>query len=393
MALRTENGKLFLDFYCYTPDGRKIRCREWTGLKDIVKNRKILQAKDMAIRYELRHGSFDYLHFFPNGSRARFFRSSSMENDLIFADWWDTWISEKSLRPNTSKGWNSVYRIHLGPAFGHYRLSEITDHEILVYRKLLVDRGLSPSSINDKIIKVLCMALYRACRRGLVSEYPCQNIKRLQESPIDINPFSFDELRYLLDIGRRKAPVEYPMLLFWSRTGLRPGELCALKWARIDLYNRKALIRETRLPSGSVGPPKTRHSIRDVDLRPAALEALKLQEPRTRLMDSYIFMTSKKRPYSDAYLRKRFRHILNLAGLAYRPPKQMRHTFATLSLAAGESITWVSRMLGHSNGQITWKRYNRYIPNLTRDDGSALDRMLEKTDLGSFKAVEIVTDR
>jgi integrase len=62
--------------------------------------------------------------------------------------------------------------------------------------------------------------------------------------------------------------------------------------------------------------------------------------------------------------------------LKYRPPKHLRHTFATLHLAAGENITWVSQMMGHSNAQMTWARYNRFLPNLTREDGSAYERIM-----------------
>lgn len=62
----------------------------------------------------------------------------------------------------------------------------------------------------------------------------------------------------------------------------------------------------------------------------------------------------------------------------------MRHTFATLHIAAGESITWVSQMLGHSNVEVTLKKYNRFIPNLTREDGSAFEMVMEneKGDIG-----------
>jgi len=48
----------------------------------------------------------------------------------------------------------------------------------------------------------------------------------------------------------------------------------------------------------------------------------------------------------------------------------MRHTFATLHIAVGENISWVSKMLGHSSVEITLKKYNRFVPNLTRKDGS-----------------------
>ena len=91
-------------------------------------------------------------------------------------------------------------------------------------------------------------------------------------------------------------------------------------------------------------------------------------------------MTHANRPFSDAFMRKKFRHLLRLAGLKYRPPVQMRHTFATLNIAAGENITWVSKTLGHASVEITLKRYNRFVPNLTRQDGAAFDEMMEKND-------------
>ena len=89
-------------------------------------------------------------------------------------------------------------------------------------------------------------------------------------------------------------------------------------------------------------------------------------------------MTSANNPFSDAYMRKKFRYLLRLAGLKYRPPKQVRHTFATLHIGAGENITWVSKTLGHASVETTLNRYNRFIPNLTREDGSAFESIMDK---------------
>lgn len=375
MAVRIRNNILFLDFYCYLPDGRKTRCRESTGLSNTKKNCKIVESKDKAIRYELKHGKFNYLHFFPHGSKAHYFRQPS--SDILFSDWWDQWLSEKSLRYNTSASWNSSYRCHIGPHFGHLKLSDIDEHEILVFRKRIEGKGLKASSINAKIMKPLCMALLRAQRRGLIPTYPCQDIKTLTEDIPEVDPFSFDELKVFLDTLKKKVPEAYDMIFIWSRTGLRPGEICALKWSHVDYFNRKLMIRETRLANGNDGPPKTVHSIRDIDIRPAVVDAFMRQETRTLLMDSYIFMTGANKPYSDAFLRKKFRHWLKLAGLKHRSPKQMRHTFATLHIAANENPTWVSKMLGHASVEITFKKYNRFVPNLTREDGSAFERFMD----------------
>lgn len=100
-------------------------------------------------------------------------------------------------------------------------------------------------------------------------------------------------------------------------------------------------------------------------------------------------MTSANKPFSDAYMRKKFRYLLRLARLEYRPPKQLRHTFATLHIAAGENISWVSKTLGHASVEITLNRYNRFIPNLTRDDGSAFECAMDKNTQNGNNLVTI----
>ena len=385
MAVTKYNKILYLDFYCHLPDGRKVRCRESTGFKDNKRNRHVTEAKDRVIKYELRHGTFDYLRHFPNGSKAKYFNRPFSK--MFFSEWWDHWLSEKILRQGTEKGYDSVFRVHLGPAFGHYPISAINDHEIFVFRKLLQEKGLQNSTINDRVMKPLCMALYRAYKRGLISKYPCDEISRLTEQAPDIDPFSFDELIIFLDKIKAKKPDYYEMIFIWSRTGLRPGEMYALKWTNVDYFNKKILIRETHLSSGHDGPPKTEHSLRDIQMRPEVFEAFKRQEARTFLQDGYVFLTHANRPFSDAFMRKKFRLLTKLAGLKYRSPKHMRHTFATLHIAAGENITWVSKMLGHSSVEITLRKYNRFVPNLTREDGSAFENIVKsKSEISQNQA-------
>ena len=265
MAVRTRGQYLVIDFRCYLPNGRKARCIESTGLKDSARNRKVAEAKDKAIAYELKHGRFNYLHFFPDGSKAKHFKATL--DDMLFSEWWEEWFAEKSVRPGTARLYQVTYEQYMGPHFGNHYLSQITEHEILVFRKYLEDgRNLKISTINQ-VIKTLCMCLSKAHKRGLVDEYACEDIKRLTENEADIQPFTFDELDHLLETARTKKPEWYNMLLLWTRTGLRPGEMCALKWEHVDFYNRKLMIRQTRHSSGTEGPPKTRQSKRDIDLR------------------------------------------------------------------------------------------------------------------------------
>ena len=373
MSVRARNGRLVVDFYCRLPNNKKVRCVESTGLPDTKPNRKRLEKLDTVIKYEIKNGTFEYLKHFPGGTKAHLFKQQ--DSNMTFAKWWNQWLEEKTLRPNTLRNWQSAYRVHLNPTFGHLPLGEIDEPKILLFRKGLENK-LKPNSINDKIMKPLCMCLLKAYKRGLISSYPCGDIKRLTEDKPDVDPLSLEELKHFLDFLKTKQPYWYPLFLLWSRTGLRPGEICALKWERVDYFNRKLMIRETR-DSGVDGPPKTRNSIRDVDLLDSAIQALKMQEAISKLRSEYIFINENGRPLSKQYLGRKFAHLLSLCGLRLRPACQMRHTFVTLHLAAGENPSWVQRMIGHSTLKIMLGTYNRYIPNLKGTDGSAFEKAME----------------
>ena len=71
-------------------------------------------------------------------------------------------------------------------------------------------------------------------------------------------------------------------------------------------------------------------------------------------------------------------------GVRYRPPYLMRQTFATLAISVGENINWVARMLGHKSPVVTLEKYNRLVPNLTREDGKAL---LQAKEMGKRSGV------
>jgi len=373
MAVGRRGDKLVIDFRCTLPNDQRVRCVEYEG--DITKkNQARVKSKWKAIEYHVKTGTFDYLKFFPNGSKAKHFQKTV--TDITLSEVFEIWLSQKTITFGTQRNYERHFTNHIEPYFGGWSIGNIEEHDVLVFRKLLQGKNLSESTVNQYMI-TLCMVLLFATKRKLIPEYPCAGIGKLDERPSEIDPFSFEELKYWLSY-LEKYPNWRDLIIFWSRTGLRPGELYALKWEHIDYFNRKTLIRENRRQNGSTGLPKTKSSIRDVDLKPIAIDALHRQEARTGLMGKFVWLTHTNRQWTVCTMRQKWRHYLRLAGLKYRPQKQMRHTFATLHIAAGESITWVSKMLGHTDVETTLKRYNRFIPNLTRDDGSAFERVMDK---------------
>jgi integrase len=90
-----------------------------------------------------------------------------------------------------------------------------------------------------------------------------------------------------------------------------------------------------------------------------------------------VFCNREGKPLdNDNFTDRVWYPLLRHLGLKSRRPYQTRHTAATLWLASGEAPEWIARQLGHSSTEMLFRVYSRYVPNLTRQDGSAIDRLL-----------------
>ena len=106
-------------------------------------------------------------------------------------------------------------------------------------------------------------------------------------------------------------------------------------------------------------------------------DALKAQYAATGKISEYVFCNQEGLPLDNCNVTNRVWYpMLRYLGYTKRRPYQTRHTAATLLLASGENAEWVARVLGHSSTEMLFKVYSRYIPNLTRQDGSAFERLL-----------------
>jgi integrase len=197
----------------------------------------------------------------------------------------------------------------------------------------------------------------------------------------EIDPLDPQDLELMLS----QCPAwwtPYFTIAFW--TGARPNELAALKWGDLDESRNRFRIRAGRY-RGIEGTPKTASSVRDVDMLPPVVKAFqiqKAQQAELRLMKGlglpepgvdYVFTGPEGGLLNPNFLRDSVWYpTLQRAKLPRRTMYQTRHSFASNALAAGESPSWVAAMLGHKSAELVFKVYARYIPNRTRQDGSAL---------------------
>ena len=182
-----------------------------------------------------------------------------------------------------------------------------------------------------------------------------------------IKPLSIDEVNRFLDCVN---PFYKQFFIVAFFTGMRAGEMSALKWENVDFDRRLIRIVETRV-YGEEGRPKTTSSYRDIGMLPMVFDALKEQARRTRLRSRYVFLNEESKPIEIETLRKNaWSKGLKKAGVEYRPAIQTRHTFATMMISSGENLGWVQKMMGHTSLKMITDKYFSYVPNMTHNDGS-----------------------
>ena len=382
-SIRTRYGKLTIDFRYLNK-----RCRETTAMEDTPNNRKKLEKTIERMEAEMLLGVFDYAKYFPKSARLAEIKAA--ENQInavsskapVFSKYCEIWVADKEIewRSSYAEKIRIVIRKYLTPYFGTIPVINIKKSDILGFRSSLAkvtygnnQECLSPSRINQ-IITVLRMILDSASER-YDFDSPYKNIKSLKEGRIEVTPFSLEEVQRIITSVRDDFKPYYTIRFF---TGMRTSEIDGLQWKNIDLQRREIHIREA-LVNGVLGGTKTYGSDRTIQMNDRVYQAFLQQKSLNNGKSDIVFCNRDGGPLDYRLVNKRVWHpILRFLGLTPRRAYQTRHTAATLWLAAGENPEWVARQLGHSTTEMLFRVYSRYIPNVTRRDGSAFEAMLER---------------
>lgn len=384
-SVNQRNGLLFFDFRY-----QSVRCREYTKLDDTPANRKRMQKVLDRIQQAITDGSFDYGAFFPGSANAARFTANGAQGQLplrgatrattpafrVFIEDWYRQSLPGWRRAHASTVRSTIDR-HLMPHFGDTPVGAITKADLLAFRAQVAtvkgrggNAALSAKTVN-RIMQLAGQALGEAAERYAFTN-PSLRIKRLKQRRVDIQPFSLTELGRILEAVREDYR---PYMTVRFLTGMRTGELHGLKWKYVDFERRVILVRETFV-RGDVEYTKTDGSQRDIAMSAPVFEALKEQRRRTGHLP-YVFCSASGAPIdNDNFTHRIWYPLLRHLGLEPRRPYQTRHTCATLWLAAGENPEWVARQLGHVNTLMLFRTYSRFIPNLTRTDGSAFNALV-----------------
>lgn len=257
--------------------------------------------------------------------------------------------------PSTVEAYAGRLHRQVLPRLANRRLDEIDVDDILTLISDMRRRGYSGTTIAVTLTP-LSRLFDHAVRRGLIEVNPVSKLDRSErprilrrERPV-LNP---EEIGRLLEAA---SPRYRTLLAAAILSGLRQGELLGLHWRDVDFEHELIRVRTALDRKRRDVPPKTERAVRDVILMPALADALRRHKTETRFNqpDDYVFTTSKGTPHHAPHIGHRaLRPALQTAGLQTVRWHDLRHTFASLLIAGGANITFVSRHLGHTSSQIT----------------------------------------
>jgi integrase len=395
-----KRGFLYFDFRW-----RGVRCQEATRRIDSPGNRVEMRRLVRQLDGELAAGTFDYAKWFPHGKRAARLTSPEPSGPPTYTVYVRRWLEDRKARlaPGTAYDLTRIVEAKLIPFFGARVVADIVEEDVegfIAWLKSASVDAEAPSAVDvgattrmrkrirrklgnrrvNMVLQALRLSLDRAVKRGWLDTNPARAVDRLREEKTEITPLSFDEVKALFAKGLQDEQHRRYFRVAVA-TGLRPGEQMGLRWDDIDWVAHKIAVRRAVGRFGS-GPTKTVASRRHIDMLPAVEAALRAQRASTPERTAWVFPNQDGGPLNLTNFRERvWRPALRRAGLPYRALYQTRHTFATLMLAAGEDIGWVAKMLGHTSTEMVIRHYYRFIPNLTRRDGSAAARLFEEEGL------------
>ncbi|OCL85703.1 putative prophage phiRv2 integrase [Aliarcobacter thereius] len=343
MKLYNRNGIL----YIYLNGVRKS-----SGLKDTKENRKLLEnhhkRDEFYIKFDVKTKGKTVIEFCEEVLREK----------------------DKRLQPTTMLNYYSQLRKNIVPFFDKKYPQEITPYVLKNWYSTFTDK----STLNTCVNAILKPAFELAVIEEYIKTSPFIVSFPTLKSNYEINPFNIDEIKLILNNSKGVFRNILGVSFF---TGMRTGEVLALKWEDIDFINKRIDITKTRT-MGLSKKPKTKSSIRNIDMIQQCEYFLREQRKLTGLRENIFLDSNDKLFYGSVNLNYRWADLLKKLDFEHRGIYQTRHSFASNMLSNKENPLWVSQMLGHKSLTTTLDIYTKYI---RREDKRAKTTFLDDINI------------
>jgi integrase len=273
------------------------------------------------------------------------------------------------LRPKSYTDYESLLRHHIRPCLGARPLGAITQFDIQSLYAQMINRGLSPRTI-EYTNAVLQSAFRQAVRWKMLAEDPCVGVDLPPSKRREMEALSVEESKRFPTVARESE--WYALFALALTTGMRPSEYLALKWSDLDWQRGAASVCRTIQTSSAAWAfydTKRKRSRRAVKLQNFVLEALDHLGGQPETGHDLVFHRGGQ-PLGQRKIKVEFRSLLAASGIRSIRLYDLRHTAATLAVAAGVSAKVISDQLGHASISFTLERYSHVLPSI-QDEAAA----------------------
>ena len=290
---------------------------------------------------------------------------------ITVGEWSRRWLETKvDLKPSTRARYEGLLRVNVLPRWGEIRLADVTHEGVAAWIADLTASGLSAATVRQAH-RVLSLTFSLAVRDGRLARNPADHVPLPRAAKHEKVFLTVDQVERLAD-----AAGEYRLvILFLAYTGLRFGELSALRVRRLDLMRRRAEIVEAVAEVGGravLSTPKS-HQVRSVPIPRFLVDEL-AQHVAGQNPDDFVFTS----PRGGLLRLQNFRHTVfdraaRTTGLDRLTPHGLRHTAASLAITSGADVKVVQQMLGHASATMTLDLYGHLY-------GDRLDEVADRMD-------------
>jgi integrase len=273
---------------------------------------------------------------------------------------------------------------HIVPALGHIHLRRLTSQEVRAFYASEMKVGLKPQTVRN-FHMVLHLALRQAVQDGLITRNVCDMVDPPKPIRREMQTLNSEQAQRLLSAA--KGHRLEMLLILAITTGMREGELLALRWSDIDMEKGVLSVRRTVKRIGKYGlvenEPKTARGKRQISLPVMVVEALKLYATKQQILQQkagdkwkdlgLVICNRRGGVLHTTWMINTFKKLLAVAELPIIRFHDLRHSAATLFFAMGVHPKVVQEILGHSSIAITLDTYSHVLPSMHQDAMQKMD--------------------
>jgi len=299
--------------------------------------------------------------------------------------WYDK-VAVLSLKNSTYRSYRLIIDQTLIPTFGSKPLNEITSRMISDLISKKIKDGLRSSTARNTKNCLSAILRHAVNPDAFIPANPARGVPipkpEDERQSKEQDPFTWDERTKIEKTFSESYPAYYPLVILGFRTGLRIGEIIGLQWQDIDFF-QKLLLVQRNITRCKVTTPKSRSSRRHVRMTAQLIEVLKQHKIRMKektlkhgwkSMPEWIFTNEDGTPINYGnFIHRVWNPAMDKSEMRRRTPHDMRHTYATLRLSKGDTLAEVSKEMGHSTAEITYRTYYKWLPKESSSDIDELD--------------------